>query len=828
LSVFKLHKKVRSKKLHDSGAFFEWATEKNLFFDEIDPWTKTQRFLVEIQKRLLAEQVFLVSRDNTSNKLKILKIAPNNTKSAIKAKLINKIMCKQEGANSLLFWEDIWDDPTLREDLNNSKINTLISSAINTQPNTTDHLFIVNYAISTDNQRINEYIYGLSAVLGQSIMNSRLNDKLQQKDVELNQWVSKVEERIEQGTKKLLEQEFQFHALFEGANDGIIVHNVDGDIIEVNSFVCKLLGYARNDLIKMSWRYIVPNSSHAQLQSIFKNVLTRKQNLPFEFSLRHKDTTLSEVEISSKRVWFRGEQVIQSFIRDISLRKRLQKTLIETKEKYKTMVESSLIGVFDLREDKILFVNNMFEQITGYSKEELLTMDFFTLISPEDEDRVREIEKPVFSESKDYETSIIRKDGRKILCEIHSTIITMDGQPTALGNIIDITQKNELANKLLEAKKMESIGTLAGGIAHDFNNLLGGILGYASLILSDMPEDNEFYEDISTIAETAKRAAVLTDRLLGFARGGKYQVRKISINSIVEDVISILAQSSISTDIYIETNLEADKWTIQGDQEQLNKAILNICLNAIEAVSSENGHLKIESANVSLNKKFTKQVLGLPAGDYIRLKITDNGYGMSDNVKSRMFEPFFTTKSFGEGVGLGLAMVYGVVKNHDGSILVDSTQGKGTTISLFLPRFKQIDTTHPRKRYSRNKLNNRILLIDDEMIIREVGQRMLEKDGFDVILAPTGAKGLKIFLEQHHTIDLILLDWMMPGMSGKITAERLKEINPDVPVCFLSGYRPCDKPEMLQTGDKFFIQKPFHAEALLKSVNNILHPGINS
>lgn len=820
MSIFKLHSKKRRVEPYQGGTFFEWATDRNFFFQNEDPWARTQTFLAEVQKRLLAEQVFIVSRDNKDNSLKIIKIAPSGVTPLIAAPVLNTIMCRQGGDRQVMFLDDIPEGTELREQIASSDITALICSNITIDTATTDYLFILNYALTTGVGRISEFIHGLSTVLGQALINCRLSDKLKEKDATLQKWTEQVEARIEQGTKKLLEQEFQFHALFEGANDGILVNSLDGDLVEANGVICRFLGYDRNELLHMNWKHIVPSGKYREIQTIFQNVLAKIQKEPYEFQMRKKDASVSTVEISSRRVWFKGIEVVQSFIRDISLRKKLQQTLLEAKEKYKMLVESSLVGVFIIEKKSVLFVNNMFGSITGYSKEELLKMDFPELILPEDRYRLDEMDELNHGEAGDFEVQLLRKDGKKIICEIHATVITVDGKRTLLGNVIEVTKEREFAKQLLESKKMESISTLAGGIAHDFNNLLGGILGYASLILSDMDESNDYYSDIATIAETTKRAAVLTDRLLAFARGGKYQVKEISVDGIVTDVRLIL-ENTADKKIHIDTRSDADIWTIRGDREQIHKAVLNLCLNGIEAMDND-GNLSIDTSNITINANTSRKVFGLPAGDYVRIIVKDTGIGMSESIKSRMFEPFFTTKTYGEGVGLGLAMVYGVIKNHEGTIHVNTSPGKGTSVSIFLPRYMPEEKPAQRASHQKRTIHNRILLIDDEFIIREVGQRMLEKGGYTVITAPNGAAGVKIFLEENKMLDLVLLDWMMPGMGGKETSRRLKEINPDVPVCFLSGYRTCDKPEMLLLGDRLFIQKPFQTDTLLASVDNII------
>jgi two-component system cell cycle sensor histidine kinase/response regulator CckA len=544
---------------------------------------------------------------------------------------------------------------------------------------------------------------------------------------------------------------------------------------------------------------------------------------PLETILKKKDGTTFQAELSSRKVWFRGNEAIQSFIRDVSVRKVLEESLRESKEKYRLLVESSLVGVFIIRQGLIQFVNSKFAEFLGCTKEDLIEKDFFEFIAPEDRGMVknRENQREKGMDVPDhYEVRFIRSENEKRYGEIRSCRIEIGGEAAVLGNIVDITQRKKLEMQLFESHKMESIGTLAGGIAHDFNNLLGGILGYASLLLSDMPENHIYYNDIHTIAETAKRAADLTNRLLAFARGGKYHVRSIDLNQIVEDVIAILSRS-INKSISIETYIGKNLWWVKGDSQQIHQAVMNVCLNAADAMSG-GGKLKIRTANVILDENFSKTQLGVQPGDYIRITISDTGVGMDEKTKNRIFEPFFTTKPAGEGTGLGLAMVYGIVKNHEGAILVDSEIGRGTKVSILLPRFQEVKEETEISPVPQSSPENKILLVDDEEVIRQVGKRMLEKGGYGVLLASNGKEALNIYQKRQKDIDLVILDLIMPEMGGKETFKRLREMDNNLKVIFTSGYGPYNQHDLKQFGNAIFIQKPFQTEVLLQSIRKML------
>ena len=794
-----------------------------MLFQETDPWQRTQQFLVEIHKRVLAEEVLLLQITKSDLNIKIIQTAPDKNQISVDKKILVEMVKLANEKKDILLLDDFKSDPDFFKLLNINNISNLLVAPFNFDNDYYDVLVILNLSMSRYPGKILDFVTAISSVLALSLQNARLFNELKNKTALLKEWSAEVERRIQDGTKRLLEQEFQFHALFEGANDGIVVHDKDGAIFEANHVACQMLGYNRKQLVDMKWTQIVPKEALDNQQLFFENVLKKTTDRPLDTKLLKANGNSFFAEISSRRVWFHGEETIQSFIRNISLRKQLEISLKESKNKYRILVESSLVSVFNLRGDTILFANSQFESLTGFSKEELFDVGFYSLVHPEDRIWVTERERRRENGEEvpeHYEIRLMRKNGQLLWCEIRSRRVILKGQPTILGNIIDITERKTMARELLETKKMESISTLAGGIAHDFNNLLGGILGYASLLLSDMPESHPYYADIETISRTAKRAAELTSRLLAFARGGKYQVRRLNINNIISQILPILKENMDQTMI-LDTNFHSDIWLVSGDAIQIQQAILNICINGIDSLRGH-GKISIETHCVSLDSISVKETAVLEKGDYVQVIISDNGQGMDDRTKNRVFEPFFTTKTAGDGAGLGMAMVYGVIKNHGGGINIKSEIQLGTTVTLYLPRIVQEPKTAITSVQKKTKLGNRILLVDDELVIREVGQRMLERGGFSVITAENGIEALKIFEKEHDNIDLVLLDWMMPFMGGKECSRRLKEILPSVLICFLSGYSPEDKPELLQMGNQFFIQKPFQTEILIKTIQKIL------
>ncbi|MBN2030071.1 PAS domain S-box protein [bacterium] len=804
-------------------SFIEWAGGKDILPRSAESLEQTQKLLVEIQKRSLADQVLLLSCDRDSEQCKLIGISPSREKPAIHQRvqfsLINK--CLEE--KRILVWEDLWRDELMREQLRHLKCKSLLLAPLNLDQKMIDVLAIVNYSSTGKPSRVIDFITFISSVLALSIQNVRLYSALKQKDTELKDWVTDVEKRIEEGTKQLLEREFQYYKLFEETNDGIIVHDGDGNLIEINHVLCKLLNYEKRELLSLNWNQLCPSEVLDDQISFFKQILNHEPVVTLETVLQKKDGTIFQAEISSHRVWFRGNEVIQSVVRDISKRKKIEENLRETKGRYRIFLDASRLGMFVIQGGVIQYVNDMFKKMVGRSEEELLDQPFFHFVAPEDRNRVVDCEmrrEKGENIPDKYEMRIITRKGEKCWVEVHLRLIFIDGKATILGNMIDITHKKYIESHKFEIQKMESITTLAGGVAHDFNNLLGGILGYASLILSDMPKDNVYYEDVRVIAETAKKAADLTSRLLAFARGGKYQVKSVNVNRVIDDMLSVLSRT-MDPAIIVEKDFEQNLWQMEGDSQQIYDAILNICLNARDALPN-GGKIRIETTNQIIDKEFEKTHLDLVSGDYIRITISDTGVGMSDVTKSRMFEPFFTTKLARDGAGLGLAMVYGVVKNHGGVIFAESELDKGTKITIYFPRYVKEKLVISKKQTAKLKRSNRILLVDDEEIIRQVGKRMLEKGGYEVLLANNGREALTLFEKYKNEIDLVLLDLIMPVMGGKETYRRLKEIDPHVLVILTSGYGPYGRKDFYYLGDEYFIQKPFQTDVLIQAVQDLL------
>lgn len=423
-----------------------------------------------------------------------------------------------------------------------------------------------------------------------------------------------------------------------------------------------------------------------------------------------------------------------------------------------------------------------------------------------------------------------KKDGSIIFLEYRSVLVhPMDGDPYISGLGRDITEKRaaekkiaQLQDQMLQSKKMEAIGTLAGGIAHDFNNLLMGIQGTASLMLLDTPSSHPHHEKLKFIEQYVKSGADLTRQLLGFARGGKYEVKPIDLNQLVRQSAEMFGRTR--KEILIEYSLQEDLWPVEADRSQMEQILLNLYVNAWHAMPS-GGVLKLVTENVELTNH---DVLPhrLEPGRYAKILVCDTGEGMDPDTRDRIFEPFFTSKGLGRGTGLGLASVYGIVKNHGGFILVSSEPGKGSTFSIHLPatsRALSPESAHTGRDADVGSGSGTILLVDDEKIVLEVGAEMLQRLGYHVLKAPDGQQALDLYTRHGEKIHLVILDMIMPGMGGGEVFDRLRAMNPTVKVLLSSGYSVDGQAQaILDRGCDGFIQKPFDLTALSTIVSEII------
>jgi PAS domain S-box-containing protein len=474
---------------------------------------------------------------------------------------------------------------------------------------------------------------------------------------------------------------------------------------------------------------------------------------------------------------------------------------------------SEAIFVHDTERGVILDANKTALQMFGYTREEFLGMipeqltpDEFKL---EELRRSQMIEETMREGTTVFEWLLKRKDGAKFWADVTLRNAEIGGQERILAVVRDVDARKKMEERLRQSEKLEAVGQLAGGVAHDFNNQLAGIVGYADLVRTEIEDGTELADSVDRILVAAKRAADLTGQLLAFARRGKYETTAIDVHELVEEVVSLL-RHSIDKRIALEQHLDAEPSHTLGDPTQLQSAILNLAINARDAMP-EGGTLRI--ATDVLDLKESDELCAreeMPPGRYVQIEVADTGTGMDEETQRRIFEPFFTTKPMGKGTGMGLAAVYGTVKNHGGTIGVKSDPGSGSAFAILLPSYDGPILPGERPTPRHPMTSARVLVIDDEEEVRRVASRMLEGMGHTAIVRRDGKSALEFFRESWREIDLVVLDMSMPQMGGRETFLALKKIDPDAIVLLTSGFSiDKDVQELLDSGASGFVQKPF-------------------
>ena len=508
-------------------------------------------------------------------------------------------------------------------------------------------------------------------------------------------------------------------------------------------------------------------------------------------------------------------------------RKRMKQQLDEREEYFRSLIEQAMdiIAVLD-PEGALRYASPSVLPLLGYAPEDLVGLSIFALVHPDDVD----VTLRVFSEGvatgkggRLLELRLRHKDGTFRHLEAIGRYLLDD--PLVQGVVInarDVTERRALEQRFLQAQKMEAVGRLAGGVAHDFNNLLTAILGYADLLLYGLPTLSPLRPDLEEIRRAADRAGALTRQLLAFSRKQVLEMRVLDLNELVADVDKMLRRL-LGEDIDVLTKLGSALGAVRADAGQLEQVIVNLAVNARDAMP-EGGKLTIETRNAELDDSYVREHVPVQPGRYVMLAVSDSGIGMSAETLSHVFEPFFTTKEPGKGTGLGLATVYGIVKQSGGHVWCYSERGAGTTFKVYLPRVDApLDQISARAVSARTQGSETILFVEDDAVLRELIRRQLERHGYTVLEAGTADAAAALAREHVGPIHLLLADVVLPGASGPQLADELLARRTDLKVLFMSGYT---EDAIVHRGvlapNTAFINKPFSGENLAAKVRDVL------
>jgi PAS domain S-box-containing protein len=629
--------------------------------------------------------------------------------------------------------------------------------------------------------------------------------------------------RAEEGQKA---SEQSIRALMENAKDAIFVSNQEGIVLEVNRAAEQLQGRPRSDIVGRPVVETVAPKERASVRQKFEETLSQGSLEGFETLALRADGTTVPIEVSASHVEVGSARLVHAIVRDVSERKRAEREMRRSQERFRRLFESNTIGIAiaDLG-GRTLEANDAYLEMIGYSREELLAgkIRWDRITPPEhlarDHAAVEQLQRTGVATP--WEKELLRKDGTRVPVLLGIAMLDAS-EASCIAYIVDLSARRQLEEQLRLAQKMEAIGQLAGGIAHDFNNLLTAILGYSDLLAGRLGPDDPGLEDLAEIRRAGERAAALTRQLLAFGRRQVLEPRVLNVNDLIANVEKMLVRV-IGEDIALQTRLRLDVSNVLVDPGQLEQVLMNLVVNARDAMP-RGGKLTIETANTELSKEYALGHIPVQPGSYVMIAVTDTGIGMNDATRARIFEPFFTTKEKGKGTGLGLATSYGIIKQSGGYIWAYSEEGRGTTFKVYLPRVAAERTDRASAVVGAPAGGTEtILLVEDEESVRTLTRKLLERYGYKVLEAPSGEQGIAIAMARAEPIHLLLTDMVMPDMGGADLAARVLALRPEIRVLYTSGYTD---DAIFRNGvldeTAAFLQKPFTSEALARKVREVL------
>ncbi len=618
-----------------------------------------------------------------------------------------------------------------------------------------------------------------------------------------------------------------FESFFFDYPDGVILRDRDGTILEINKAATDLLNFSRNDLIGqkdvqiIDFARIDPAIVDMMIRSVFKG-----ETYTADLFAKQKDGTSIPIQLLMNRIHYQGEHVIAYTIQDITMRFEVDIAMRESEERYRSLVDLSPFAIFIVSGEKIAYLNPAaVDLLRGENQYDIIGQPMSSFVLPEEHSSlIRCLEERELKGQRDLKhTHFLDINKNVVNVEAICLPIVFKSVPSTQIIGLDITERRLLEEELRQSQKLEAIGLLAGGVAHDFNNILTGIIGYAGLGLGVLDRDHAAYNFFQHIEVKSQEAAKLVYQLLAFSRKDILSFTKLDLNDIIVSSADFLGRV-LPEDIDYNTSPCKNECTINADPVALQQILTNLCVNARDAMPG-GGSVTIITEIVQLEENRITSSFDFTPGSFVKLSVRDLGMGMSDNTLKHMYDPFFTTKGIGEGSGLGLSMVYGLVKQHGGLIHCESKLGEGTTFDIYFPYLDAHQSISSITKIGQNLIRGRenILLVEDDIDVLTILQGILESSGYTVKMAKNGKVAMDIIMDNSYPIDLVITDLIMPEMSGTELYKRVEHLPHCPKFLYISGYaRDAEIKGLKLSPDIEFMKKPFTATELNRRVRKVI------
>jgi len=627
----------------------------------------------------------------------------------------------------------------------------------------------------------------------------------------------------------LLESEGKFRDLAEKSVAGVYL--VQDDIFQyANAKFAEIFGYAVDDIAgKMQAEEAIhPEDWPLVKENLRKRLSGEIGSLHYEFRIFTRTGEVRHAEVYSSLTTYRGKPAVIGTLLDITDRRRAEEALRASEEKYRHIFENATEGIFQSTPDgRLLSVNPSLARMFGYASPEDLITNITNLgeqAYADQEDRHRLLKLlETHNRIEGFETQMIRQDGKRLWISINSHAVRLPGGELAHleGTIDDITERKEMEAHLLQVQKMEAIGTLAGGIAHDFNNILGAVMGYTGLA-KFKTRDEKIHPYLEHVLTACERARDLVNQILTFSRRKEHEKKPVLVTPLINETVKLI-KSSLPAGIDVRLNLSPGPDTVMADATQIHQVLLNLCNNAAHAMRQTGGILTISLGREKMSAGRREYIPDLKEGPYLKITVCDTGHGIPSSIMDKIFDPFFTTKESGEGTGLGLSVVYGIVRNHGGAVRVGSEPGKGAVFDVYLPLTDAAGVQAKREPETIPCGCGHILIVDDEEPPATIVREMLASLGYDVTIRFSSLDALEALRANPDRFDLVLADADMPNISGINLAMQMLRIRPRLAVILTMGFsETMTEAEARQLGIRAFIMKPVSLSDLAQTIGRVL------